>query len=305
LIKDNGGKIAASVTKAVTHVVAADINSKKAAEAKTKGIPLVKESFLDESINAGKLVTGHAWNGDTSENKTAEKETKKKGTKRKATAEDGGEDGSRKEVFSGLTFCLSGTLSRKKSEIEKIIKAHGGKIAGNVNSSVTHVVAADDSSTKASKAAEKGIPVVKEEFLDACIAEGKIVSTEDGVENGEAKDEGEDEGEPEEDDPEMLDFYQPIQEPLEDVVETGWDKVDLAKLQKGLDKLDSACSKGGSGLDGCSECGAENWMVEIVQKYGKKADLLDSHRKFVERMRNLIQKYFPDSASLLDADPEN
>ena len=57
----------------------------------------------------------------------------------------------------GLTFCLSGTLSMKKADVEKLIKANGGKISGSVTAAVTHVVAADPSTGKATQAQEKGL----------------------------------------------------------------------------------------------------------------------------------------------------
>ena len=51
-------------------------------------------------------------------------------------------------------------MSQKKADVEKLIKANGGKIAGSVTSAVTYVVAADASTGKASQAQEKGEPAL-------------------------------------------------------------------------------------------------------------------------------------------------
>ena len=58
--------------------------------------------------------------------------------------------------MTGLTFCLSGTLSQQKSAVEKLIKAAGGKIAGSVTKAVTHVVAAGLGTGKADEGKAKG-----------------------------------------------------------------------------------------------------------------------------------------------------
>lgn len=57
---------------------------------------------------------------------------------------------------AGLTFCLSGTLSQKKADVEKTIKSNGGKVASSVTAAVTHVIAADPSTGKAETAKAKG-----------------------------------------------------------------------------------------------------------------------------------------------------
>ena len=77
VVQANGGKIAGSVTAAVTHVVAAELGTGKAEKAAEKGVPIacaavccallsfvaraglpvVKESWLQASIDAGKPVS--------------------------------------------------------------------------------------------------------------------------------------------------------------------------------------------------------------------------------------------------------
>jgi len=233
LIKSNGGKIAGTVTKAVTIVIAGDDSSSKSQKAMEKGIPLKKEEWLQASIDAGKKVSGHGWDGEDAGGDEADGEKKEKpkaaakeeagddggdegeeeeekpkkkkkapskkakGTKRKKkdAEEEGDEEGGDEEdgdakkgkgggggdgkIFAGKTFCLTGTLSKKKAAVEKDIRDNGGKIAGSVTGAVTHVIAADTGSSKASKAADKGLPVLQESWLDACIAAGKLVDEGD------------------------------------------------------------------------------------------------------------------------------
>jgi NAD-dependent DNA ligase len=57
---------------------------------------------------------------------------------------------------TGLTFCLTGTLSIPKAKVESLIKSNGGKIAGSITGAVTHAVAAAMGTGKADKAQEKG-----------------------------------------------------------------------------------------------------------------------------------------------------
>ncbi len=111
--------------------------------------------------------------------------------KRKAAGDDDGAGaGAGGKPFAGLTFCLTGTLSKKKADVEKMIKAAGGKIAGSVTSAVTHVVAEALGTGKvhrcfitvanhrcqASEGVDRGLPVVKESWLDESIASGKQAS---------------------------------------------------------------------------------------------------------------------------------
>ncbi len=112
--------------------------------------------------------------------------------KRKAAGDDDGAGaGAGGKPFAGLTFCLTGTLSKKKADVEKMIKAAGGKIAGSVTSAVTHVVAEALGTGKvhvfsrgnlpyslkqANEGLERGLAVVKESFLDASIASGSLVT---------------------------------------------------------------------------------------------------------------------------------
>ncbi|MBQ6985685.1 MAG: NAD-dependent DNA ligase LigA, partial [Oscillibacter sp.] len=66
--------------------------------------------------------------------------------------------------FSGLTFVLTGTLSRfDRKAAESRIKALGGKATGSVSKKTTYVVAGEAPGSKLRKARELDIPVLTED----------------------------------------------------------------------------------------------------------------------------------------------
>jgi hypothetical protein len=79
-------------------------------------------------------------------------------------------------VFAGLTFAVSGKLNRSQSEVKTLLAANGGMLAASVTKAVTHVLSIGIGSSKTQKAAATGVPVVSEEWLDDCIAAGKILT---------------------------------------------------------------------------------------------------------------------------------
>src|SRR3989338_6949853 len=84
------------------------------------------------------------------------------------------------KVLSGLVFCCSGTLSMKRSDIEKEIKNNGGKTSSTITNSTTHLIttsteANGNPTSKVEKAIDKSIPIVGEDFLWKCIESGKVV----------------------------------------------------------------------------------------------------------------------------------
>lgn len=70
-------------------------------------------------------------------------------------------------VLNGEIFVITGTLSEKRSVIEKRIKQSGGKTASAVSSNTNYLVCNDkeSSSSKAKKAKELNIPIISEEEL--------------------------------------------------------------------------------------------------------------------------------------------
>lgn len=70
-------------------------------------------------------------------------------------------------VFSGMTFVITGSLSRPRNEIKKVIESLGGKVSGAVSAKTTAVVTNDESagSSKLKKAVELGTPIWSEDKL--------------------------------------------------------------------------------------------------------------------------------------------
>ena len=68
------------------------------------------------------------------------------------------------ERFAGMTFVLTGTLSRfDRKSAEAMIQARGGKAAGSVSKRTTYVVAGEAAGSKLEKAQELNIPVLTED----------------------------------------------------------------------------------------------------------------------------------------------
>ena len=68
------------------------------------------------------------------------------------------------ERFSGMTFVLTGSLSRfDRKAAQALIEERGGKAAGSVSKRTTYVVAGEAAGSKLKKAEELGIPVLTED----------------------------------------------------------------------------------------------------------------------------------------------
>lgn len=67
--------------------------------------------------------------------------------------------------FSGLSFILSGSFSKKKSDIESDIKDLGGTIEKSVNRNLNILVTNETGTSKQKKAIEMKIPIMNEEEL--------------------------------------------------------------------------------------------------------------------------------------------
>lgn len=69
--------------------------------------------------------------------------------------------------LTGLTFVLTGTLpSMGRSQMEEIIRNHGGKVSGSVSKKTDYVIAGENAGSKLTKARQLGIKILSEdEFL--------------------------------------------------------------------------------------------------------------------------------------------
>ncbi|MBI3468036.1 MAG: NAD-dependent DNA ligase LigA, partial [Planctomycetes bacterium] len=72
--------------------------------------------------------------------------------------------------LAGKTFVVTGTMpKRSRSEIESLIKEHGGRVSSNVSKKTDYVVAGTDPGSKLDKARELGVPVISEEELEKLV----------------------------------------------------------------------------------------------------------------------------------------
>jgi len=69
----------------------------------------------------------------------------------------------RKGVFDGLTFVITGTLSKPRDEYEALIEQNGGRAAGSVSKKTSYVLAGSDAGSKLEKAKELGVKILTEE----------------------------------------------------------------------------------------------------------------------------------------------
>ena len=69
--------------------------------------------------------------------------------------------------LQGLKFCITGTLTMKRSELQKMIKDSGGEAVGSVSSKTNYLITNDkeSSSSKFKKAKELNIPIINEEMF--------------------------------------------------------------------------------------------------------------------------------------------
>ena len=74
-----------------------------------------------------------------------------------------------------MTFCVTGSLSKPRKEIQELIKSAGGKVVGSVSKSLDILVAGEKAGSKLTKAQGFGIAVWSEEELLK-----QISSDEDG-----------------------------------------------------------------------------------------------------------------------------
>jgi DNA ligase (NAD+) len=67
--------------------------------------------------------------------------------------------------LANLSFCCTGTLSKKREEIQNDIREAGGTIKSSVGSSLDYLVAGEKAGSKIAKAEKAGVAVITEEAL--------------------------------------------------------------------------------------------------------------------------------------------
>lgn len=72
--------------------------------------------------------------------------------------------------LKGLTFVLTGELSRPREEILRRLEALGAKVSSSVSKKTSYVVAGEGAGSKLQKARELGVPVLDEAGLEALLS---------------------------------------------------------------------------------------------------------------------------------------
>jgi len=162
-IVTNGGKLENGVTKNTTHVISSidSLQTMQVEKALTKNIPVVSGEYIEACIEQGDLL-------DLSLGVN---------TKFILTAQNSMQSGAVKSsqhvpVFSNIVFTVSGRLSRAQNDIQGDIIRNGGRFSDAVTKDTTHVISDGFPSTKVQQAKERGLPIVSEDYLSACIAIG-------------------------------------------------------------------------------------------------------------------------------------
>jgi DNA ligase (NAD+) len=82
--------------------------------------------------------------------------------------------GTRKErgtKLAGKTFVLTGTLTRPRDQVKKMIEDAGGRVSGSVSKKTDYIVAGTDAGSKLDKARELGVSVIGEKDLDELLGD--------------------------------------------------------------------------------------------------------------------------------------
>ena len=72
--------------------------------------------------------------------------------------------------LTGLTFCITGSLSRPRKEIALMIKAAGGKVVSSISGKLDFLVAGESVGSKLDKANRLAITVLNESELESLIS---------------------------------------------------------------------------------------------------------------------------------------
>jgi DNA ligase (NAD+) len=79
-------------------------------------------------------------------------------------------------ALEGLTFVLTGELSRPRDEVARELEALGAKVSGSVSRKTDYVVAGPGAGSKLTKAKELGVKVLDEEGLKALLLERTVAA---------------------------------------------------------------------------------------------------------------------------------
>ncbi|PYE54961.1 NAD-dependent DNA ligase LigA [Deinococcus yavapaiensis] len=72
--------------------------------------------------------------------------------------------------LEGLTFVITGTLSRPRPELQELLERHGARVTGNVTKKTSFVIAGEEAGGKLAKAQEIGVKVLDEASLSEILS---------------------------------------------------------------------------------------------------------------------------------------
>jgi DNA ligase (NAD+) len=78
-----------------------------------------------------------------------------------------------KTPFTGKTVVLTGTMSKPRSEIKKMLENMGAKVTGSVSSKTDFVIYGEDAGSKYDKAKKLGVKLISEEEMGEMVREGE------------------------------------------------------------------------------------------------------------------------------------
>ncbi|MBA45531.1 MAG: hypothetical protein CMB31_02960 [Euryarchaeota archaeon] len=86
-------------------------------------------------------------------------------------------------VLDGLSFCITGSLSRPRKEIAEEIKNAGGKVVSSVSGNLDYLVAGESAGSKLQKAHDLGVAILNENNLQSLLNENESNSLQQDNEN--------------------------------------------------------------------------------------------------------------------------
>lgn len=78
----------------------------------------------------------------------------------------------KEQIFAGKTFVLTGSLSRKRSQVEEEIRSLGGKTSSSVSKNTDYVLAGEKAGSKAQQAQKLGVAIISEEDYKEMLNKG-------------------------------------------------------------------------------------------------------------------------------------
>ncbi|KJR43276.1 NAD-dependent DNA ligase LigA [Candidatus Magnetoovum chiemensis] len=79
----------------------------------------------------------------------------------------------KKGALDGLTFVITGTLSKQRKDVEALIRSQGGRVLSSLSKSTSYLIAGKDAGSKAAKAVELSVKTITYEDLLSMIEYGK------------------------------------------------------------------------------------------------------------------------------------